>query len=167
MKWLRAFVFLCVMTGTLCMAQTAKIPFRTIPGSVGATAIGGDGTFVYLAGSGKLQIYDTADPHNPRKVGELSGLPSWECRQLAVHRGYVYITARNRGLWVIDVRDPRNPRKAGDFDTVELATGIDAAGDALFVTMRVYGIQIFDISNPMEPVHAGLYRAPYEAQSTY
>lgn len=167
MKWLQAFILLCVTAGTLCMAQTAKIPFRTIPGSVGATAIGGNGTFLYLAGSGKLQIYDTADPHDPRKVGELSGLPSWECRQLVVHRGYAYITARNRGLWIIDVRDPRNPVKAGEFDTVELATGIDAAGDALFVTMRVYGIQVFDISDPAKPEHAGLYRAPYEAQSTY
>ena len=73
MKWLRAFVFLCVMTGTLCMAQTAKIPFRTIPGSVGATAIGGDGAFVYLAGSGKLQIYDTADPQIPGKSANSPG----------------------------------------------------------------------------------------------
>lgn len=148
-------------------ASAADIPFRPVPGSVGAAAVCGDGSFLYLAGNGKLQVFDVrTDPRSPQKTGEASGLPGWECRQIIVHRGYAYVTARNRGLWIVDVRDPANPRNAGSFDTAELATGIEAAGDALFVTLRVFGVQIFDISDPVRPKHVNLYRT-FEAQSAF
>lgn len=148
-------------------AKIREVAIHPVPGSAGAVAICGDETFLYLAGSGKFQIWNVAkQPEMPCKTGELSGLPDGECRQLIVHRGYAYITARNRGLWIVDVRDPEKPRLAGNFDTAELATGVDALGDVLFVTLRVFGVQIFDISNPEKPEHLTLYRT-HEAQSAY
>ena len=148
-------------------ADVRALPVQALPGSVGAVAVCGDGKYLYLAGSGKFQVWRVADqPEKPRRTAELSGLPDWECRQIIVHRGYAYITARNRGLWIVDVRNPERPRLVGSFDTAELATGVDALGDVLFVTLRVFGVQIFDISNPENPKHLALYRT-FEAQSAF
>lgn len=148
-------------------AEERVLPVQSLPGSAGAVALCGDGKFLYLAGSGKFQVWKITDhPENPRRIAELTGLPGWECRQIIVHRGYAYITARNRGLWIVDVRNPERPRKVGSFDTAELATGVDALGDVLFVTLRVFGVQTFDISNPENPRHLTLYRT-FEAQSAY
>ena len=141
-----------------------RIAVTHVPGSVGGTALCGDGKLLYLAGEGKLQIYDTSVPAKPRKISELKGLPKWESRQIVVHRGFAYLTARHRGVWILDVRNPEKPRIASDFDTAELATGIEASGDVLFVTLRVFGVQIFDISDPVKPKHLNLYRT-FEAQS--
>ena len=143
-----------------------RIPAVHVPGSVGGTALCGEGALLYLAGEGKLQIYDTSVPSKPRKISELGGLPNWESRQILVHRGFAYLTARHRGVWIIDVRNPVKPLIAGTFDTAELATGIEASGDILFVTLRVFGVQIFDISNPVKPKHLNLHRT-FEAQSAY
>ena len=119
-------------------AEERVLPVQSLPGSAGAVALCGDGTFLYLAGSGKFQVWKIADhPEKPRRIAELTGLPSWECRQIIVHRGYAYITARNRGLWIVDVRNPERPRKVGSFDTAELATGVDALGDVAERRQRV------------------------------
>ena len=148
-------------------AEERVLPVQAVPGSTGAVALCGDGKFLYLAGSGKFQVWNIADqPEKPRKTAELTVLPGWECRQIIVHRGYAYITARNRGLWIVDVRNPERPRMVDCFDTAELATGVDALGDLLFVTLRVFGVQMFDISNPENPKHLTLYRT-FEAQSAF
>ena len=139
-----------------------------VPGSVGGNALCGDGSCLYLAGKGRLQVFDLRrNPMKPQLAAEVKGLP-WVCRQMAVHRGYAYITARNQGLWIVDLRNPVAPKLVGNFDTAELATGVDVSGNLLFVALRYYGVQIFDITNPAAPKHITLFRnGKVEAQSIF
>lgn len=150
------------------LAAGAAFPEHSVvKSSKPANALGFDGRWLGLAGRGLFQLYDTAaDPRNPQLAGEVKGLPMGENRQMVFHGHYVYLTARSRGLWVIDIADPANPRICGNFDTLELATGIDVSGDALFITLRDYGIEVFDISDPEKPVHRAHFLT-FEAQSAW
>lgn len=53
----------------------------------------------------------------------------------------------------MDVSDDTKPKIISNFDAVEMATGLDVAGDVAFIGNRVYGIQCVDISDPAQMRH--------------
>ncbi len=77
-----------------------------------------------------------------------------ELRQLVVtsdSRGII-CTARNFGLFSFDITDPEKPRVAAHIDSLEMATGLDIAGNLLFVADRTFGVDIIDIADIYNPV---------------
>ena len=101
------------------------------------------------------------------KYEQLSSLEiQAESRQLAVSDGFGYLTARADGLYVVDLTMPERPRLAAHVDTLELATGVAAAGRLLAVTNRHMGCELYDISDPYHPARLGAFLCG-EAQSVW
>ena len=117
---------------------------------------------LYVIGDGKLHVADISNPASPRIVGGLDGLGN--TRQIEVHRGAAYVTAREDGLFIIDVSRPATPVLLNHYDAIELATGIALSGDLAFVACRTAGVELVDISQPARPVHLSTIRMG-EAQS--
>lgn len=105
--------------------------------------------FAYVAHHGALSIFDLSEPAQPAHLSTLEGLG--KSRQIAVQRGYAYITARDDGLFIVDVRDGKCPQLAYHYDTVELATGVAVNGNVCLVTNRHLGVELIDVSNPTSP----------------
>ncbi len=139
-----------------------ELSLQKIPGPKRASAVELFDGKLYVSGDGRLYIYDVSAPRAPRLLSEISGLH--QSRQLAVKPGLVGVSARSHGVWLIDVKDAAHPKMLPLGDAIELATGIDMAGDLLFLGNRVYGIEIQDISNPASPRYLSRFKTN-EAQS--
>lgn len=137
-----------------------RINYKSIPDSSRGTAIVKYGNCLYTAGD-ILCVYDISKGV-PKLIKKMKGFGSG--RQMAVSNGKLYLTARNFGLWILSLEDPASPKRIGRFDTLELATGIAAAGDMIFVSERIFGIEIIDCSDPYHPKHCAMIRTD-EAQS--
>ncbi|HUT94336.1 MAG TPA: hypothetical protein VMY37_33055 [Thermoguttaceae bacterium] len=121
-----------------------------------------EGDTLYVIGRGNLHVADVSDPAAPRIVGRLTNLGN--TRQIEVHRGVAYVTAREDGLFIVDVKKPDSPALLCHYDTIELATGIALSGDVAFVACRTAGVELVDVSEPRRPVHLSTVRTG-EAQS--
>jgi len=141
-----------------------KISIKSIAGSSGCIALVKEKNFLYAAGGDILSVYDISKPDNPKLVWKRGGFGN--ARQLAILDDYLYMTAREYGLWIVDISTPDKPKKVTRFDTVEQATGIAVAKDTVFVAQRIYGIETIDVTNPSEPRHLSLIKTP-EAQSCF
>lgn len=121
-----------------------------------------DGIHAWVIGEDRLVCFEMLPGMPIRKEGELSGLGA--CRQLALLDGYAYITARQDGFFIVDISQSSTPRLVQHIDSLELATGICAANSLCLVTNRHMGVEIWDVSNPEQPVFCSLFYAG-EAQS--
>ncbi len=119
---------------------------------------------LFVIGSEKIYSYDISLPENPELLDTLPGLGN--VRQIQVQEGYAYVTSREEGLFVIDISNPKKLRKVAHYDTLELATGIDASGSIAAVTNRQYGVEFLNVSNPSKPSFLSMIRTG-EAQSVF
>lgn len=78
-------------------------------------------------------------------------------RQIEIVNDIAFITARDDGLFIFDVSTDK-PELLCCYKTVEFATGIALYGNLAFVSCRVYGVQVLDVSNPREPVQISIVR---------
>lgn len=120
------------------------------------------GGTLYCIGQGKLFLADISNPRSPSVVESMSGLGN--VRQIEVHNGIAYITAREDGLFLVDVRNIRRPQLLSHYDTVELATGLAVCGGVAAVACRHPGVELVDVTTPRRPVHLSTTRVG-EAQS--
>ena len=136
-------------------------PIKTLPNkSTGPLFLDGD---ILFGGAGRyIFAADVSDPMNPKKLSQVEIYGA--VRQITVLNGYLYAACRDSGAWVVDVHNPSAMKVVTRFDTVELATGIDAAGDVLFLGTRQNGVEFVDISNPVNPVHIRMEKT-HESQS--
>ncbi len=121
-----------------------------------------DGEYVFAIGRSELRILEHGSAAKPFVIGRLHGLGN--TRQIAVSRGYAYITAREDGLFIVDVREPAKPKLVHHYDTAELATAIAVSGDVAAIGNRFAGVELLDVSNPGEPKYLSTIRVG-EAQS--
>ena len=163
----------CVVVAGASAAWGEDVPCRTgavlgearrIPGShdkVMAVCI--EGNRLYAGEGSDVVVYDISSPLNPKRLGatkDAVGSP----RQIAAQDGMLYVTARENALWIIDATNPSAPKVRSRFDTCELATGVDVAGDVCFVGQRQNGVEFIDVSNPDDPRHIAM-RKTDESQS--
>jgi len=121
------------------------------------------GDRLYAGVSEQLVVYDLAQPLAPRKLGRVGGLGN--VRQLVARAdGLVCLAAREAGLWLVDARDPSAPKVLSRYDCCEFATGVECAGDVVFLGQRQNGIEFIDISDPAHPHHILMRQTP-ESQS--
>ncbi|MBR2341417.1 MAG: hypothetical protein IKA72_03320 [Clostridia bacterium] len=78
-------------------------------------------------------------------------------RQIEIVNDTAFITAREDGLFIFDISED-TPKLLCCYKTVEFATGIALYGNLAFVSCRVYGVQILDVSNPCAPVQISIAR---------
>ena len=127
-----------------------------------AMALALEGNYLYGGAGDWVVVFDVSDPLSPKKVGAVAGVGA--ARQLVVQKGMAYVTAREYGLWIVDASNPAHPRIRSRFDTCELATGVDVAGDVCFCGQRQNGVEFIDVSNPDSPRHIAM-RKTDESQS--
>ncbi|NQT14617.1 MAG: hypothetical protein HQ582_17805, partial [Planctomycetes bacterium] len=139
-----------------------ELPIVRSLGLGGAMDAAVEGHTLYVIGQGNLHVADVSDPTAPKIVGRLANLGN--TRQIEIHRGVAYVTAREDGMFVVDVRRPDAPALLCHYDTIELATGIALSGDVAFVACRTAGVELVDVSDPRRPVHLSTVRTG-EAQS--
>ena len=136
---------------------------RLETGGAGALCI--DGNLLYAGKSGKILVYDISTPLSPRLVNTVNFTGS--ARQMTSYQGKLYVTARETGVWIFDLSaDPQSPALLTRFDSVELATGVDAAGNCLFVGQRQNGVEFIDVTNPSAPAHIRMIKTN-ESQSVF
>ena len=97
-----------------------------------------------------------------RFLGQLPGMDN--NRQVVAQDGFVYVVSRETGMRIIDARDPKNMRLRSRYDSVEFATGIDVVGKTAFLSERIYGVEVVDVSDPDNPAHVCI-RKTGESQS--
>ena len=162
------------ITSLLCMSALAAhdtalygpvLPLEHVENSIGACAMVSTGDYLYTAANGKLAIYNIKDnPLKPSLVRIVTGFQGG--RQMIRHGDYLFLTARNFGLWILDIRDRENPVILPRFDSTELATGVAVSGNICFIAHRVYGVQLLDITDPLHPRHISTIRTQ-EAQTVF
>ncbi len=119
------------------------------------------GDYVYGIGNSTFYAVSTA---TQKVVGKVGGLG--EVRQLALSEDgkTAVVTSRVDGAFIIAIDDPKSPKIVGRCDTLEYATGVDVANNFVYITNRIFGTEIIDISNRLEPVNVSILRTG-EAQS--
>ena len=139
-----------------------ELPLLRSLGLGGSMDAAVDGNTLYVIGRGNLHVADISQPTQPKIIGRLTGLGY--TRQIEIHRGVAYVTAREDGLFIVDVKKPDSPKLLCHYDSIELATGIALSSDIAFIACRTAGVELVDISNPRRPVHLSTVRTG-EAQS--
>ncbi|MBL9135996.1 MAG: hypothetical protein JNK85_09020 [Verrucomicrobiales bacterium] len=137
------------------------------------------GSYVYLAGSESdigLRVVDVSEPSNPREVAQV---PLEGGASTIVVSGDRAFLAGNRDAFkdaevlVVDVATPSQPKILARMEMGSVVMDMAAAGNLLFVTrnptvlmpgfppqtnpMKGGDLQIFDCSNPSNPVLVGEY----------
>ena len=121
-----------------------------------------EGKTLYAIGGGTLYALDVSEPANPTVLGSLDGMDN--NRQVVSQNGFVYVVSRETGLRIVDARDPRNLKLRSRYDSVEFATGIDVVGTTAFLSERINGVEVVDVSDPDNPKHVCI-RKTGESQS--
>lgn len=161
---------LVVLSGA---AGAADVPLRGGGGlAAGAARVPGvadwamgvclDGTTLYAVAGGVLSAFDVREPLKPRLLGQLPGMDN--NRQVAAQDGFVYVVSRETGLRIVDARDPKDMRLRSRYDSVEFATGLDVVGKTVFLSERINGVEVVDVSDPDRPAHVCI-RKTGESQS--
>jgi hypothetical protein len=129
------------------------------------------GHYLFTAGSWQdgLQIFDILNPTNLVRIGHIYDSENGgNAHAVAVYGDYAYVAISNDGMRIYDVSDPTYPTCVGHSPKVDGAFGIAASGlvksphhtffqksktGAHFVFLADFngGLQIYDVSNPVEP----------------
>ena len=87
-------------------------------------------------------------------------------RQVTVCNGTAVVSARETGVWVFNVSNPAQMSLISRYDGIELSTGIDMAGDCIFVGERQTGVEFVDARNLSKPQHVRVIKTP-ESQTVF
>lgn len=125
-----------------------------------------DGDTVFVAdGTAGVQIYQIQADGTLVKVGEFElGLDLGEdvsARSLQKIGNILYVAYRSQGLYVLDVTNLSDPQVITTRETLDRSTFVTVFGDRLYLSDRDW-LQIFDISNPENPIFLGSAEAPEE-----
>lgn len=130
----------------------------------GVTGLYKDGNVLYVGAAGVLYSLDISDPKNPKQVGSVTFPGS--VRQVTVCNGKAVVSGRDTGVWIFDVSDPANMSLITRYDGIELSTGIDMAGDCIFVGERQTGVEFVDARDLSKPQHIRVIKTP-ESQTVF
>ena len=138
-------------------------------------AVSGDVAFVACRTCG-VELVDVSDPNNPV---HLSTVRTGEAQSVAARNGYLYA-----GVWgtselvVCDVSNPRKPSVIAKAPLDGFGDGVDLHGNYCYVATghhsrasprrqegdpgfgRGHGLEIFDVSQPAEPVFVSRIKMP-------
>ncbi|UCC80298.1 MAG: hypothetical protein JSW64_02755 [Candidatus Zixiibacteriota bacterium] len=128
-----------------------------IVGSYGSTAYGyifADSNYVYFSSESQdLQIIDVSDPTSPVLVG----LFDTEGSSVVFVAGNRLYTIYN-GISILDITDRSNPTLLSTYAQAGTVTDLYEKDNYLYAA-DTYGLMVFDVSNPSNPVYCGLENA--------
>lgn len=113
----------------------------------GATVVDLEGSYAYVIDWYGLTIVRVAHGLPLMMVGQFPG----QFREVVVRRNLAYLLTGG-GLWLVDVSNPAQP----SFVAVAYASSslhdLAVQGDYLYVADLTYGVRVFDLANPADPV---------------
>ncbi|HXU30407.1 MAG TPA: Ig-like domain-containing protein [Thermoanaerobaculia bacterium] len=126
-----------------------------LPGDVSGVRVEGDLAYIASQGAG-LMIVDVANRRDPQLLTTL-GLPGPGAKIELLHgenTGVAAIAAGPGGLVTVDVSDPLHPAVLANAFTGGVARDVALFGN-LAAVVGSSGLDLFDLSNPADPVHLG------------
>jgi len=116
----------------------------------GAGGVGLRETLAYV-GAARFSVISVADPAHPVVVGVMQGPAGGP---VALSGYYAYAGAR-----IIRVADPAHPIDVGA--TGAGVKGVEVAGDHAYAAAGAYGMEVFSLADPGNPLLIGYYRGRY------
>jgi hypothetical protein len=102
-------------------------------------------TMLYVVKDYKFEVYNIAQPRNPRLVGSL-GLAS-AVSGLCVSGGMAYIAGSS--VFIVNITDPAHPSMEGMYNCD--AVGVDVVDTILYVAAWHQGLRIVWVADPTNP----------------
>ena len=161
------FFLFCLLTTVAHIALSAKEPVIESVVKImdkGPSALYVDGDVMYVGSRGTIIAMDISDPRVPVKMGSVN-FPG-RVRQITVCDKTLVVSARETGVWIFDVSDPKKMSLISRYDGIELSTGIDMAGDCIFVGERQTGVEFVDARDLSRPQHIRVIKTP-ESQTVF
>ena len=123
--------------------------------------VSGDRLYILGSNYACIGIMDISDPQNPNLLGirNFDGLRFYD---MCITGDYAYVIADELNLF--DISDPYWPIRLAEIEMDYRIKKVYAAEGFLFLCTGKDGFQIFDISNPEEPVEVGFFDTPGDAQ---
>lgn len=121
------------------------------------------GNYAYAAmGAGGIQIYDITELDEPvfkAHWSEYTGTPGegYSVRNSILSYPYLFAPAGKKGLYVLDVSDPDSIKVAANVPTDHYAVWIDLSENDHLYLARYGGVDIYDVSDPLDPHKIGTY----------
>jgi hypothetical protein len=113
-------------------------------------------SYAYIAGGPTLQIVNIGNPSSPRVVGT-GGRAS---TGIAVRDTFAYIPYPYDTLWVYSVSNPAAPVPISATPAGVWPWDI-ALADSIAVVATAYGLDLFSVTNPAQPMRLGSISTPY------
>ncbi len=107
-----------------------------------------DGSHIYVADRGPIEVLDISNPRSPEWIGAVTGLP-FSDRVVGVP-GYALLAARSQGLKVVDCADPSSPILLDGLPARDRVNDVSVNG--LFAYLADGGLRVVDVSNPASPL---------------
>lgn len=123
-----------------------------------------NGSTLFVGAGGIIYAMDVSNPREPVLIGSVTFPGS--VRQITYCNGKLVASARETGVWVFDASDPAHMSLLSRYDGIELSTGIDMAGDCIFVGERQTGVEFVDARNLAKPQHIRVIKTP-ESQTVF
>ncbi len=123
--------------------------------------------YVYVcAVNGGLYTIDISDPANPAITSRDERITAPE--GVTIGNGALYVADFNSGLITLDLTDPAKPVRRS-FVPLATCKGVSVRGSMLLLGDYIYGVRMYDIRSPFEPILIGRLDTPgkaYEAVFT-
>ncbi len=150
------FAYLAAKTSGLLIFDISKPSEPTLLGSIDtggwARNVAVKGGFAYVADfTGGFLVIDVSDPTNPKRLGSYL-LALFLAEDVVVEGHYAYIAdSQSAGaLLIMDISNPENPIEVGRRSTYGKVYNVTLSGKRLYLSGGPAGIEVYDISDPVE-----------------
>jgi hypothetical protein len=168
-------IFAAAMTFALAFLPASQVLSQTNPVNIGwavranvtSQGVAVSSNFLYVADyRDGLSIWDISSKTNPILLGHTATNYGGYARRVVVAGSYAYVANDTDGLRIYDVSTPSNPTNVGHIndlykpDGSPAYNGADAydlvvQGNYVYLANGFDGLRIYDVSNPVAPVHVG------------
>jgi len=145
----------CLVDGTvhfLNVSDPSHPIHLSVYGNGYATAVKMAGTNAYVGFDAEgvlLTVLDISNPATPRVLGSYSGTGG--VRSLTIASNQVFLAKGwGGGFEIVNVSDPQRLFRTSGFDSGD-TWQLDVEGTRAYVADGIYGLKIFDISDPAHP----------------
>lgn len=118
----------------------------------GTYGVSASGHYAYVTDGSGLEIVDISDPEHLALAGKCDAVSG---EDVTVSGSYAYVTDYWNGLKVVDITNPANVTIVGEYCTCTAGQARDMTVSGNYAYVTGQGLQVFDISDPAQPVLVG------------
>ncbi|MHA1837333.1 MAG: LVIVD repeat-containing protein [Candidatus Heimdallarchaeota archaeon] len=142
--------------------QTYPVLLGNAITSVYDFAVAGD--YLYVSIGTGLRIFDVSDLTNPTSVSFFS-IPGY-ANHIEIYGDLAFISTSTNGILVYDISNPQTPQEVVIWNDLFWVHSVDIEDDVIYVNYPG-GLEIYDISDILNPVHLGSLDNPKVKSDIY